>query len=77
MELKIGFKDSPRELAIEAKGGAGEISAAVRAALDGSSPLLQLTDARDHQYVVRAESVAWVSIGAEARRAVGFGGASA
>lgn len=75
MELKIGFHDSPRELAFEAKGEAADVASTVREALEKGSGLLTLTDTRDQEYFVRVETIAWVAVGSDARRAVGFGGA--
>ncbi|WP_448853959.1 DUF3107 domain-containing protein [Corynebacterium frankenforstense] len=75
MELKIGFKETPRELVIDAKGDAEAVSGEVRSALERGEGILELEDQRGQRYLLRASEVAYAAVGAETPRTVGFAGA--
>ncbi|CAM3993042.1 hypothetical protein COFR110785_08360 [Corynebacterium frankenforstense] len=75
MELKIGFKDTPRELVIDAKGDAGAVSGEVRSALERGEGILELEDQRGQRYLLRVSEVAYAAVGADTPRTVGFAGA--
>ena len=72
MDVRIGVKDTARELAFESNQSASEIEAAVAAALSGSTSVLTLTDSKGRKFVVPAAGLAYVEIGAEESRRVGF-----
>ena len=72
MEVKIGVQQSAREIALESPLSADEIASAVRAALaDGG--VLTLDDEKGRRVIVPADRLAYVEIGAESSRRVGFG----
>lgn len=72
MEIRIGIKNAGRELAFESDLSAAEIEATVASALAGSSKLVSLTDNKGRKFVVPADSLAYLEIGAEESRRVGF-----
>ena len=72
MDVRIGVKDTARELSFESNQSASEIEAAVAAALSGSTNVLTLTDSKGRKFVVPAAGLAYVEIGAEESRRVGF-----
>ncbi len=73
MEVRIGIKHSPRELAFESASTAEEVRTLIEAAAshDGSE-LVHLTDAKGRQYLVNTESIAYVELGGDTERKVGF-----
>jgi len=72
VEVKIGIQQSAREIALESPLSADEIASAVSAALaDGG--VLTLDDEKGRRVIVPADRLAYVEIGAEASRRVGFG----
>ncbi|MER7580521.1 DUF3107 domain-containing protein [Kitasatospora sp. NPDC096140] len=73
MEVKIGVQNAPREIVIESSQTADEVQSAVAKALEGSEKLLTLTDEHGRRVIVPAERLAYVEIGEQAVRKVGFG----
>ncbi|WP_035845529.1 DUF3107 domain-containing protein [Kitasatospora azatica] len=73
MEVKIGVQNAPREIVIESSQTADEVENAVAKALDGTSKLFSLTDEHGRRIIVPAERLAYVEIGEQAVRKVGFG----
>lgn len=72
MEIKIGIQHVARELAVETESTAAEVEAALRKALaDGT--LIALTDEKGRKVLVPADKVAYVDLGQERTRPVGFG----
>ncbi|MFE5673137.1 DUF3107 domain-containing protein [Agromyces sp. NPDC056523] len=74
MDLRIGIQNSPRELSFETSQTAAEVEQAVAAALSGQSPVLRLSDSKGTIYVVPAAALAYVEIGTEEARRIGFVG---
>ncbi|MFZ4894131.1 DUF3107 domain-containing protein [Plantibacter sp. Mn2098] len=74
MEIRIGILNSPREIGFETSQAASEIEAAVAAALEADAKLLSLTDSKGNRYIVPAAGIAYVEIGSEESRRVGFVG---
>ena len=72
MEIRIGVQHAPRELVIESTATAEEITEQVSSALSGSG-VLGLTDSKGRQILVSAAALAYVEIGEEQQRRVGFG----
>ncbi|WP_165314361.1 DUF3107 domain-containing protein [Agromyces protaetiae] len=71
MDVRIGLQNSPRELGFESSQTAAEIEQAVSAALSGQ-PLLKLTDAKGAVFVIPTSALAYVEIGSEDERRIGF-----
>jgi hypothetical protein len=72
MEIRIGIKNAGRELAFESDQSAAEIEATVANALAGDSKVLSLSDNKGRKFVVPADALAYLEIGAEESRRVGF-----
>ncbi len=72
MEIKIGFQHVARELTVETESTAAEVEASLRKALtDGT--LLVITDEKGRRVLVPADKVAYIDLGQEKTRTVGFG----
>jgi len=72
MEIRIGIRNSARELSFESHATAKEVEALVAAALDAGAKTLKLADDKGRLFVVPTEALAYVEIGAEETRRVGF-----
>jgi predicted RNA-binding protein (virulence factor B family) len=72
MEIRIGIKNAGRELAFESDQSAAEIEATVASALSGGSKVLSLSDNKGRKFVVPSDALAYLEIGAEESRRVGF-----
>ena len=77
MEVRIGVQHAHRELMVESNQSSDEVQQLVSRALSGEDPVLVLVDERGRRIVVPAEKLAFVEIGEESARRVGFGAASA
>ena len=72
MEVKIGVQYAVRELVLESAQTPEEIEAAVNDAIKKGG-LLTLVDERGRKIVVPADRLAYVEIGEQLERRVGFG----
>ena len=72
MEIRIGIVNTARELSFESADSAASIESAVAAAVSGASPLLKLSDEAGKVYLVPSATLAFVEIGDEKVRRVGF-----
>jgi hypothetical protein len=73
VEVKIGVQHAPREITLESPQSVEEIEQAVNDAIGGKSPLLTLVDEHGRRIMVPSDRVAYVEIGEQAQRKVGFG----
>ena len=72
MDIKIGIRQSSREISFESAQSAAEVQSAVAAALEGGAKVLQLVDNKGRVFVVPTDALAYVEIGEEEPRRVGF-----
>ena len=72
MEIRIGILHTSRELAFESSQTAKEVEATVASVLEADGKVLKLSDDKGRLFVVAAASLAYVEIGAEETRRVGF-----
>lgn len=72
MEVRIGVQNVAREVVLESTQSPAEVTAAVSAAIEGGTTL-SLQDERGRTVVVPAAAIAFVEVGAEESRRVGFG----
>jgi predicted RNA-binding protein (virulence factor B family) len=72
MDIRIGIRDSSREISFESAQSASEVEAAVAAVLEGGAKVLKLTDNKGRRFIVPTDALAYVEIGAEEARRVGF-----
>lgn len=73
MEVKIGVQYAGRELVVEYSGTAEEVQAAVSDALNDDAGVLVLDDAKGRRVIVPADRLAYIDIGEQTERRVGFG----
>lgn len=72
MEIKIGIQDVARELTVETDTTAAEVEKDLRQALtDGG--LLSLVDEKGRKVLIPVSKIAYVDLGKEKARPVGFG----
>ena len=71
MEVKIGVQNVNREIVLESSQSAKDVAALVAKALAGAT--LELADEKGRVIVVPSAALAYVEIGAEETRRVGFG----
>ncbi|TDT33723.1 uncharacterized protein DUF3107 [Naumannella halotolerans] len=72
MEVKIGMRQVARELTVETEDSADSIQQAYQKALK-SGEAFEITDTKGSKVIVRAELVAYLDLGKENPRRVGFG----
>ncbi|MBB5936790.1 hypothetical protein FHS42_003867 [Streptomyces zagrosensis] len=72
VEVKIGVQHAPREIVIESEQTAEEVERAVADALSGKAQLLSLEDDHGRKVLVPADRLAYVEIGEQSARKVGF-----
>jgi hypothetical protein len=72
VDIRIGIANSPREISFESSEAQAEIEKTVAAALDSKSTYLRLTDNKGKAYIVPTASLAYVEIGSEESRRIGF-----
>lgn len=72
MDVRIGIKDSPRELAFETNQSAAEIEQIVAGALGAEAKLVTLSDAKGRKFIIPVASITYLEIGVEEARRVGF-----
>ena len=71
MEVKIGVQNVNREIVLESSQSPQDVAALISKALEGST--LELADEKGRMIVVPTKALAYVEIGAEETRRVGFG----
>ena len=72
MDIRIGIRDSGREISFESAQTASEVEAAVAAVLEGGAKVLKLADNKGRRFIIPTEAIGFVEIGAEETRRVGF-----
>jgi hypothetical protein len=72
LEIRIGIRNSARELSFESTQSAKDVESAVAAVLEAGAKALKLSDDKGRLFVVPTEALAYVEIGAEETRRVGF-----
>ncbi|NTV40247.1 MAG: DUF3107 domain-containing protein [Demequinaceae bacterium] len=71
MEIRIGVQNVTREIVVETDKSSDDISALVSKALSGG--VLDLMDVQGRRVIVPSGALAYVQIGEEVKRRVGFG----
>lgn len=74
MEVKIGIRQSNREVAVETEKTAAELADAIASVLkDESLLVLEDTKVKGRKVMVPASEISYVETGAEPQARVGFG----
>ncbi|MDX2375741.1 DUF3107 domain-containing protein [Microbacterium sp. LRZ72] len=74
MEIRIGIANTGRELAFSSSETAEDVRTAVAKALDGGASHVPFSDEKGNTYIVPTAGLAYVEIGTEEQRRVGFVG---
>jgi len=72
VDIRIGIANSPREISFESTQSSAEVEKIVAAALDSDAKFVKLTDGKGNIYLVPVASLAYLEIGSEESRRVGF-----
>ena len=72
MDIKIGIKNSARELSFDSSATAQELEAKVSSALESEAKLISLSDSKGNVFLIPTKSITYLEIGAEEARRVGF-----
>jgi hypothetical protein len=72
VEVRIGIKNAGRELAFESDQAASEVEAIVSSALASGAKLVSFTDNKGRKFLVPTPTLAYLEIGADQSRRVGF-----
>lgn len=71
MEIRIGIANT-RELNFESSESAASVTQSVTAAMDGGAPTVTFTDVKGNSYIVPTAGIAFIEVGTEESRRVGF-----
>lgn len=72
MEIRIGIINTGRELNFETSTSADDVRAQVTAALEQNVAHVNFTDVKGNSYIVPTANLAFVELGTEESRRVGF-----
>lgn len=72
MEIRIGIANSPREVSFESSESIADVKKTIQAALDDKSSYFSLTDAKGSLFIIPTAGLAYVEVGSEDQRRVGF-----
>lgn len=72
MDISIGINNSPREINFESAQTSSEVESIIAEALNSDAKYLSLRDAKGKLYIVPTTAVAYVELGEEESRRVGF-----
>ncbi|GEB46126.1 uncharacterized protein DUF3107 [Microbacterium sp. AG157] len=72
MEIRIGITNTGRELNFETNESSDAVKSAVAAALDNAASHVSFTDVKGNSYLVPTANLAFVELGTEESRRVGF-----
>lgn len=72
MDVRIGIRDTARELSFESAQSAAEVEKQISNVLDTGAKALKLADSKGRLYVVPTDAIAYLEIGEEETRRVGF-----
>ncbi|MGW8484303.1 DUF3107 domain-containing protein [Microbacterium sp. NPDC055903] len=72
MEIRIGIVNTGRELNFETAANAEQVRADVTAALEQSTAHVSFTDVKGNAFIVPTANLAYVELGTEESRRVGF-----
>lgn len=72
MEIRIGITNTGRELSFDTSETADGVKKSVASALDAGATHLTFTDVKGSSYIVPTAALAYVELGSEESRRVGF-----
>lgn len=72
VEIRIGITNTGRELNFETNEGSDAVKSSIAAALDQSASHVSFTDVKGNSYIVPTANLAFIELGTEEARRVGF-----
>ncbi|MEY4417598.1 MAG: hypothetical protein RIQ88_36 [Actinomycetota bacterium] len=72
MEVRVGLRESGRELAFESNQNSAELEKMVSDALASNQASIKFTDDKGRLFIVPSTALAYIEIGADQARRVGF-----
>ncbi|MBN9644450.1 DUF3107 domain-containing protein [Corynebacterium mendelii] len=72
MDIKIGFTDNAREIALNVDEDRESLLARITAAVNDDEGVFELTDAKGTSIVAKNSKIAWIQLGSAAQGRVGF-----
>jgi hypothetical protein len=72
VDIRIGIINSPRELSFESDQTAADIEKAVATALESDAKFIRLVDDKGRVFLVPVDTFAYIEVGSETSRRVGF-----
>ena len=72
MEVRIGIRENGRDLSFDSALSAKELTDKISDAIANGAPLVELADDKGKTMLIPTASIAYVEIGADASRRVGF-----
>lgn len=72
MEIRIGIVNTGRELSFDTSTSADEVREQVTSALEQNASHLTFNDAKGSSYIVPTANLAYIELGSEESRRVGF-----
>ncbi|MFV0373825.1 DUF3107 domain-containing protein [Microbacterium sp.] len=72
MDIRIGITNTARELSFESAESAEAVRGSVATALEAGAPFVEFADAKGNVYLVPTAGIAFVEVGTEESRRVGF-----
>lgn len=74
MEIRIGMINTSREICLETSQTLAEVETLVANSLSGTSSVLKLSDDKGKVYLVASANIAFVELGSDQNRRIGFVG---
>ena len=74
MEIRIGMINTSREIGLETSQTLAEVETLVANSLNGTSSVLKLSDDKGTVYLVASANIAFVELGSDQNRRIGFVG---
>ncbi|MFE4950266.1 DUF3107 domain-containing protein [Leifsonia sp. NPDC056665] len=74
MEIRIGIVNAPRELSFESSQSPEELTEQIQGGISSGTGILKLADDKGRVYIVPTAGIAYVELGTEESRRIGFVG---
>jgi prefoldin subunit 5 len=72
MEVRIGIRENGRDLSFESASSSKELNDQISSAISSGAALVELTDDKGKTILVPTSAIAYVEIGVDQSRRVGF-----
>ena len=72
MDIRIGIANTPREISFESSKTSADVEKIVADALDADAKFIKLSDDKGKVYIVPTAALAYLEVGSEESRRVGF-----